>query len=151
MDRITDRRLTVRALAVMLPVLVMFGWMEGAQAQTRLDPKSDDCTDLYAAKLYPVALSACQSQAEAKDNSAQFTLGLMYYFGQGTVQDYAKAFVWFKRAAKSRTFGGAKQCRLSLFQRAIGAAGLFARLCLVLAGRCFRLSGGRPLSRYGRR
>ena len=89
----------------MLPVLVMFGWMEGAQAQTRLDPKSDDCTDLYAAKLYPVALSACQSQAEAKDNSAQFTLGLMYYFGQGTVQDYAKAFVWFKRAAKAGHLG----------------------------------------------
>ena len=105
MDRITGRRFGVRALAAMLPVLVVAGWMTAAQAQTRIDPKNDDCTDLYAAKLYAVALSACQTQAEAKDSSAQFSLGLMYYFGQGTVQDYAKAFVWFKRAAKAGHLG----------------------------------------------
>ena len=116
MDQTTCRDFGARALAVLLPVLTLpvstlivstllvlalLGGPASVQAQTR----TDDCSDLYTAKLYPVALPACQTQADAKDTSAQFTLGLMYYFGQGTVQDYAKAFIWFKRAAKAGHLG----------------------------------------------
>ena len=97
MDQTTGRRFGVVGLAVLMLVFVLSGWPATGQAQTR----PDDCTDLYAAKLYPVALSACQTQAEARDTAAQFTLGLMFYFGQGIVQDEAKAFALFKKAAKA--------------------------------------------------
>ncbi len=101
MSQMTGRCAGMKGLALAFTLMLVLGWPMTGQAQTR----PDDCTDLYAAKLYPVALSACQSQAEAKDSSAQFTLGLMYYLGQGTVQDYGKAFVWFKRAAKAGHLG----------------------------------------------
>jgi TPR repeat protein len=66
----------------------------------KLEFKQDDCADLYAAKLYAVALTTCQHQSDAKEPHAQFILGLMHYYGQGTVQDFAKAFILFKKAAK---------------------------------------------------
>lgn len=85
------------ALLISLALVLMMP----AKAQT----KPDDCTDLYAAKLYQVAMPSCQLQADAKEPAAQFNLALMHYFGQGTVQDYAKAFIWFKKAAKSGHVG----------------------------------------------
>ncbi len=101
MDQITGRRFGGRGAAIFLLALGLLVWPASGKAQTR----TDDCSDLFAAKLYTVALTACQAQAEAKDAAAQFTLGLMYYFGQGTVQDEAKAFFWFKKAAKAGHLG----------------------------------------------
>ena len=48
---------------------------------------------------YAKALRIYRSLAEQGDPSAQLAIGNMYYKGQGVTQDYAKAVVWFRKAA----------------------------------------------------
>ena len=45
-------------------------------------------------------LTELKSLAETGDSSAQLSLGLMYEFGQGVLQDYAEAVKWYRLAAE---------------------------------------------------
>ena len=49
--------------------------------------------------------------AEQGNGLAQFNLGLMYYQGKGTIQDYKEAFKWFQKSAEEGS---------SLGQRSLG-------------------------------
>ena len=62
---------------------------------------ANDCVDLHGAKQYRQALATCQKLAATNDLAAQFTLGLMHFYGQGVPQSQQEAFAFFKRAAKS--------------------------------------------------
>ena len=63
------------------------------------------CTLMISACAKPRQVSSDNTQsvlfenANRGDASAQFDLGLMYYGGQGLLQDYTKAVYWFHRAA----------------------------------------------------
>lgn len=54
---------------------------------------------LLAAKSYDKALPIYQRLAEAGNPEAQMRLGEMYWFGDGTAPDLAKARQWFERSA----------------------------------------------------
>jgi uncharacterized protein len=62
--------------------------------------QADECSDLYGAKKYQQAYSVCQKLANKNDRDALFTLGLMYNYGHGALEDQREAFAAFKRAAK---------------------------------------------------
>lgn len=58
-----------------------------------------DANRLLAAKAYDKALPLYQRLAESGNAEAQFRLGEMYWFGDGTRADLGKAASWFERAA----------------------------------------------------
>ena len=45
------------------------------------------------------AFDAAEKAAKQGNPFEQFNLGLMYYKGRGTAQDYTKAVYWWRRAA----------------------------------------------------
>jgi len=47
------------------------------------------------------SLAQVEAKATAGDAGAQFDLGAMYHDGQGTPKDFAKAKMWFEKAAAS--------------------------------------------------
>ena len=49
---------------------------------------------------YATALREWEPLAEQGNASAQYYLGVMYYYGQGVPQDYKTAVKWYKPAAK---------------------------------------------------
>ena len=58
------------------------------------------CNLHYISKNYNEAFKYCKRAAEEGISDAQFTLGLMYYDGQGVKQDYSEAQKWFQKAAE---------------------------------------------------
>ena len=46
------------------------------------------------------AVAWCRKSAEQGDPQAEFNMGLMYYKGEGVLQNYETATVWFKKAAQ---------------------------------------------------
>lgn len=57
---------------------------------------------LFSAALFAAdeSFESIKVQAEKGDVSAQFKLGIMYFKGQETSQDYKEALKWFQRAAE---------------------------------------------------
>ena len=51
------------------------------------------------------AVSACSNLAEQGDAGAEFMLGAMYNFGEGVLQDYARASLWYRKAADQGVVG----------------------------------------------
>jgi TPR repeat protein len=49
---------------------------------------------------YGAALDEWIPLAEGGDSRAQYQLGLMYYRGEGLPQDFARAALWYRRAAE---------------------------------------------------
>lgn len=74
------------------------------------------CSVLFLFCFLGVAFAECQNVAECKvlaeqgDADAQFNLGLMYYNGQGVLQDYEEAVKWCILAAEQ----GYAKAQLSL-------------------------------------
>ena len=60
----------------------------------------EDGVDAYNKGDFTTAASLFKKDAEQSDSSAQFNLGLMYYKGQGVLQDFAEAVRWYKLAAE---------------------------------------------------
>ena len=49
-----------------------------------------------------VRVEACRLGAEQEYAASQYSLGVMYYNGEGVPQDYAEAFKWCRLAAEQR-------------------------------------------------
>jgi TPR repeat protein len=56
--------------------------------------------DCLKAKEYANAISFFQKGAKLGDEKSQYNLGIMYYEGIGTKQDYKEAFKWHMESAK---------------------------------------------------
>lgn len=54
----------------------------------------------YEAKDYKTALREWRPLAEQGDAAAQFHIGVIYFNGQGVIQDYKEALKWYHLAAK---------------------------------------------------
>ena len=80
------RTLLAAALVTALTGPAQSGFREGLAAYYRLD--------------YATALAEWQPLAERGDRQAQYQLGILYYRGDGVVQDYGQAAKWFRRAAE---------------------------------------------------
>ncbi len=59
----------------------------------------DEGNAAYQRGEYATALTELRPLAAEGDARAQFSLGLMYVFGQGVAEDFAEATKWFGRAA----------------------------------------------------
>ncbi|HZF36638.1 MAG TPA: tetratricopeptide repeat protein [Candidatus Angelobacter sp.] len=74
---------------------------------TALAGDAEDCDN--AAGLLQTdparAVSACTDLAEHGDAHAEFMLGAMYNFGQGVLQDYGRAGLWYRKAADQGVAG----------------------------------------------
>jgi TPR repeat protein len=53
----------------------------------------------YLAQEYPRAYALLQREAELGNPHAQYTLGYMYYYGQGVQPDMERALQWIRKAA----------------------------------------------------
>jgi TPR repeat protein len=60
----------------------------------------EDCATAYDRRNYAAAVQLCRPLAEHGDARAQFSLGGMYYNGQGVQQDYPEAAKWTRKAAE---------------------------------------------------
>ena len=56
--------------------------------------------DAYERGDYAAALQEFRPLAEQGDDIAQFSLGQMYYEGQGVARDYVQAVEWYRKAAE---------------------------------------------------
>lgn len=57
------------------------------------------CYKRFLAKDYTQSMSCTENFANRGDIVAEYYLGLMYYKGRGTRQDYKKALFWFNKSA----------------------------------------------------
>ena len=53
---------------------------------------SDDSAEMF---------QACRNAAEQGDAVAQYSLGLKYYYGEGTAQNFIQAHLWWNLAANA--------------------------------------------------
>ena len=58
------------------------------------------CYSEIGAGDYKSAFPLCKLAAEQGDASAQYYMGLMYFYGKGTPKDYKQAVYWYTKAAK---------------------------------------------------
>jgi hypothetical protein len=80
-----------------------------------------DAEKALRAKEYDKALPIYTRLANAGDAEAQFRLGEMYWYGDGTAVDMAKSHAWLQKAAAAG-HGGAKETLAILQQREQRAA-----------------------------
>lgn len=81
----------------------------------------EDADKLLAAKAYDKALPLYAKLAEAGNTEAQFRLGEMYWYGDGTAVDMKAASSWMQKAA-ARGHAGAIESLAILKQREVRAA-----------------------------
>ncbi len=81
----------------------------------------EDADKLLAAKAYDKALPLYAKLAEAGNTEAQFRLGEMYWYGDGTAVDIKAATMWMQKAA-ARGHAGATESLDILKQREVRAA-----------------------------
>lgn len=87
----TRRAVTGRALAGMFLCLLL---------TTPAGASMYEAMVAYSQRDYAAALQGFQQYAEQGDSIAQYSLGLMYFYGQGVPQDYAEALAWYKKAGE---------------------------------------------------
>ncbi|HET9843090.1 MAG TPA: tetratricopeptide repeat protein [Gammaproteobacteria bacterium] len=80
-------------------ILIAFSFSAQAQKIGAQHQKSNVCADNYKKGNYALAFTQCEQSAQKGNIHAQSTLGLMYFYGQGTVNDNDKAAKWFEQAA----------------------------------------------------
>ncbi|MFC4929770.1 tetratricopeptide repeat protein [Massilia sp. GCM10023247] len=81
----------------------------------------EDADKFLAAKAYDKALPLYAKLAQAGNVEAQFRLGEMYWYGDGTAVDMKSATAWMQKAA-ARGHGGAVESLAILKQREVRAA-----------------------------
>lgn len=99
----------LRAMAI--PLLLALSWP--AQAGF------DEGMAAYAKGNYQQALREFGAAAEQGDLYAQYNLGMMYVFGQGTAKDEERGVAWYRRAAE-RGFAPAQYSLGQAYEEVIG-------------------------------
>ncbi len=66
---------------------------------TNDDTEYEDGDNAYDAGDYEAAYRIWKSNADAGDAEAQYSLGILYYYGEGVAEDAAEAVKWFRLAA----------------------------------------------------
>ena len=98
-----DSHLIPRGLGwVGLPILAGIagaGWASRSRSEILTD-KSYSGQAAYEVGDFAKALRLCKPAAEQGNARAEYTLGLMYYFGRGVPQNYLEAAKWYRRAAE---------------------------------------------------
>jgi uncharacterized protein len=79
--------------------LVTSGVLALALIGTAIAGPFEDGQAVYMRDDYAEALRIWGQLADQGDARAQFSVGKMYYIGQGVQRDYAKADEWFQKAA----------------------------------------------------
>ena len=72
---------------------------KASATQAQLQPNHESCTALFQASQLKQAINVCQTEAEEGSSIAAETLARMY-FGQGELNNQAKAFEWAKIASE---------------------------------------------------
>ncbi|MCP3849301.1 MAG: sel1 repeat family protein [Gammaproteobacteria bacterium] len=62
---------------------------------------ANKCVDLMQKQEYYEAFDICSSMARKGNTLAQFSVGVMYYQGNGVMSDLAKAQDWIRKAAQN--------------------------------------------------
>ena len=85
----------------MLRVIVTASVLMVAAAAPALAGDAEDCSNAAALlRTDPArAVAACSNLAGRGDAHAEFMLGATYNFGEGVLQDYERASLWYRKAA----------------------------------------------------
>ena len=78
-------------MKILIPLLFVF------LSQSVLANK---CIDLMKKEDFYAAVDVCKSMANKGDKDAQFSLGILYYGGQGMMSDQGEAHKWWRKAAR---------------------------------------------------
>ena len=91
----------------MVRIIVTASALMFAAGAPALAGDAEDCGDAAALlRTNPArAVSACSNLAEQGDAHAELMLGAMYNFGEGVLQDYARASLWYRKAADQGVAG----------------------------------------------
>ena len=91
----------------MIRVIVLAIVLTIVTAPSALADDAEDCGNAAALlQTDPArAVSACSKLADQGDAHAEFMLGAMYNFGEGVLQDYARASLWYRKAADQGVAG----------------------------------------------
>jgi TPR repeat protein len=91
----------------LIRVIVTASVLTALAAATARADDAEDCGNAAALlQTAPArAVSACSNLAERGDAHAEFMLGAMYNFGEGVLQDYARASLWYRKAADQGVAG----------------------------------------------
>ena len=60
-----------------------------------------DCTETYLAGDFYTAIDICQKEGNKGNGPAQLIMGIMYFQGQGVLQNMTKAQEWMRKAAQN--------------------------------------------------
>ncbi len=86
--------MTIKKIAIgLVAVALFFGSMTAHAAEFGAGVKAYNRGD------YATALRIMREHSEQGNADAQYTLGFMYFKGQGVTQDYAAALKWYRKAA----------------------------------------------------
>lgn len=61
---------------------------------------ANKCIDLMQKEEYYEASEVCRAMAEKGDMNAQFSLGVLYYQGNGVMSDLSQSQKWIRKAAQ---------------------------------------------------
>ena len=88
----------------------------------------EQAVEAYKAGDYETAVKLLRPLAEQGDTDAQFNLGVMYYSGQGVLEDSIQAYAWFNIASANVVKKGNKNnAKLKLTQASIEKAQALSR------------------------
>jgi TPR repeat protein len=66
-----------------------------------LAAQANECVDLMQKEDFYEAANVCTALAKEDDKNAQFSLGLMFYQGNGMMSDLSQAQKWWRKAAQN--------------------------------------------------
>lgn len=93
--KVRERKATYCNLTVGLLVLLL----SASSVFSAFGGQFEDAVGAYERGNYTIAYRLFKELAEKGTPEAQFNLGVMYDTGQGVLQDYVEAAMWYQRAA----------------------------------------------------
>ena len=86
----------MRKLAILLFLMCSMT----ADAQLDTSSVSTKINQLYESKQYKAAFDYSMQEAMKGNSYAQYMVGRMFYYGEGTNSDYSEAVNWLRKAVK---------------------------------------------------
>ena len=102
----------------LLPVLIVFGVLLGSTGES-FSADAQKGLDAYKSGDYATALREWRPFAEQGVAGAQYSLGRMYFKGEGVPQDYKTAVKWYTLAAEQGV-AGAQNVLGHMYRKGVG-------------------------------
>lgn len=90
----------INSMKNLILMLLISTLLIGCSSNKAKETPLSKAEDAYAAGEYKSAAAQLMPLAKAGNAQAQYTLGYMYYYGQGVKKDKAQGYFWMQQSAK---------------------------------------------------